>query len=237
MKALKLILSAITLFIMACDDNKTEQTNSDVSSNYEELLIPEDHAINLFINTYHLDIKKIEHGDTVSFLIQNTGRTKEEIEELMVKGIPKIHDYDYITDENELSKYRKMYNDTCFNASGFTTYTTLDTIASIKVVCNNTKGDVVNIDGTINIQYDDIKKIVGTNLYAGRHISAYDLDWTVNEPLEYFNKRTDNYLLRMGEVILRLPIPKESGEYYYSITYMCTNGRQFILKESVNIRK
>ena len=232
MKTLKLLLLALILCIMACNDeddnNNTEQGNEE---GFVELSKPTDHVINYFINTYHLATKKTVEDDTVSLLILNTGRSWDEIESLMFKFVPVIQSFDYVMDKNELAKYRKMYNDTCFNASGFCTDATLDTIASISVMCNES-----DIESDVIIKYNDIKKIVGVDTYSGRHVSYFDLDWAVEEPLSEFNKRKDNYLLEMGQATVCFPLPKEVGEYYYTTTYNCTNGRQFVMKDTISIK-
>ena len=233
MKALKLMLLALILCIVACgDDNDADNGRNEQSDKgVVELSKPSDHVINYFINTYHLATKKTVEDDTVSLLILNTGRSWDEIESLMFKYVPVIQSFDYIMDKNELAKYRKMYNDTCFNASGFCTDATLDTIASISVMCNES-----DIESDVIIKYNDIKKIVGVDTYSGRHVSYFDLDWAVEEPLSEFNKRKDNYLLEMGQATVCFPLPKEVGEYYYTTTYNCTNGRQFVMKDTISIK-
>jgi len=234
-KLIKFICVAV-LFVMACGDD-----DKDVVSDNEfvtEFRTPSTHAICNFYKSYHLSIDSDVTKDSVRMILSIEGRTLDEIHELIEKNqYVSVRDYDVFESNAEIEQYCNMFHDTCFNAMGFGTYTTLDTIADISIVCNsNDTKTSSNIDESAVIEYNDIKKIVGIDDFAGKYVSAKDFDWHVSKHLVDFNMQTDNYLIEMEDVVIKFPAPKKSGDYYYTLTYTCTNSKKIVLKDTVVVK-
>ena len=60
--------------------------------------------------------------------------------------------------------------------------------------------------------------------------------FSVSKSLADFNKQTDNYLIEMDSVSIKVPSTKLPGDYYYTLTYTCTNGKEFVLQDTVVVK-
>lgn len=233
-KIISFLLPAAFIFAVSCsDDNKADNIPN---ANIAEFTQKSSHAICNFYKSYNISAKQFTENDSIDFYLYNSGRTFEEIQEQLLQLPPFVREYDICESNDEILHYCKMFNDTCFNASNFGTLATLDTIANISISYTLGKGIATNINKSTKIEYYDIKKIVGTNKYADNCIEIKDFDWHVSESLTDFNNRNNNYLIANGEVRLKVPSPSVSGNYIYTITYTCTNGKQFVIKDTILIK-
>mgnify|MGYP006873081050 CR=1 FL=1 len=236
MKTLIKFISAVAvLFVVACGDDNNNVVAPD-DARVAEFVKPSAHAICNFYRSYHLSMVSDVVEDSVRLIISVEGRTTDEIHELIEKNpSAAIGDFDFLESDAEVEQYCKLFNDTCFNAAGFGAFPTLDTIASISVVCESNNAEYVNESAVI--EYNDIKKIVGIDDFSGKRVSSNDFNWHVSKPLVDFNRQTDNYLIEMDYVVIKFPAPKVLGDYYYTLMYSCTNGKEFVLNDTVTVAK